>query len=236
LSLEKRFAERIGASLGSTLGFSISGIPLSARVTSIREVNWQSFQPNFFIIMHPSLMADVPHQVLLSVHAESESTRQDIQRTIAAEFPNISVLDASEILKKAAQIAQGVSKSSGTLAALLVLAALLILAASLYATGAARRRNAAILRTLGAKASIIRSAIFLEFSILGGLSAALGVAGAQFAAWVILTYVLEIQSVLSFGSAILLWAAATGSAICLGYLSGRSVLLQKPAQTLRELS
>jgi putative ABC transport system permease protein len=186
--------------------------------------------------MHPGLMTDVPHQVLLSVHADTESTRQQIQQEIAGAFPNISVIDATEILKKAGQIAQGVSKSSGTLAALLVLAALLILAASLYATGAARRRNAAILRTLGAKATVIRKAIFLEFSILGGLSAALGVAGAQFAAWVILTTVLEIQSELSFGSAILLWAAATGSAIGLGYLSGRSVLVQKPAQTLRELS
>jgi putative ABC transport system permease protein len=236
VSLEKRFAERIGATLGSTLSFSISGVPLSAQVTSIREVNWQSFQPNFFIVMHPGLMTDVPHQVLLSVHADTESTRQRIQQEIAGAFPNISVIDATEILKKAGQIAQGVSKSSGTLAALLVLAALLILAASLYATGAARRRNAAILRTLGAKATVIRKAIFLEFSILGGLSAALGVAGAQFAAWVILTTVLEIQSELSFGSAILLWAAATGSAIGLGYLSGRSVLVQKPAQTLRELS
>lgn len=236
VSLERRFAERIGARLGSSLGFSISGIPITARVTSIREVNWQSFQPNFFIVMHPTLMTDVPHQVLMSVHAETEVDRSKIQQQVAAAFPNVSVLDATEILKKAGQIAKAVSQSSGTLAALLVLAALLILAASLYATGAARRRNAAILRTLGARATQLRNAMFLEFSILGGLSAALGVAGAQLAAWFILTYVLEIQSVLGFGPALLLWAAATGAAICLGYLSGRSVLSQKPAETLRELS
>jgi putative ABC transport system permease protein len=234
VSLEARFADRIGARLGSQLEFSLSGVPLRAKVVSIREVNWQSFRPNFFVIMHPTLMEGVPHQVLMSTHVGSKGERRKLQNEVTRKLPNVSVIDATTFIDRAAGIAKSVAGTSSLLSGLLILAALLILTVTMIATSAARLRTGAILRALGAPARTIQHAVTLEFLILGGASAALGVAAAQITAWIVVSHVLELDASVQIGSSAALWAAATCATMLTGYLTSRAVLTQRPAAILRE--
>jgi putative ABC transport system permease protein len=234
VSLEERFAERIGASLGSTLVFSVSGVPLKVRVTSLREVYWQSFRPNFFVVLHPELMTHVPHQVLMSIHASPAEQRRSIQNTITKSFPNVSVIDAAVLIDRAASIAKSVTDLSALLTGLLIVAGLTILTGTLVATAAARMRTAAILRTLGAKARMLRWGLLTEFLILGGASGALGVAAAQGVGVLVVRYVLELTPTLSISSVAVVWIAGTVVTCLTGYLTSRALSTRQPAAILRE--
>lgn len=234
VSLERRFAERIGARLGSWLVFSVSGVPLKARVTSIRDVFWQSFRPNFFVVMHPELMRGAPHQVLLSVHGSSAQQRRAIQNRVSDAFPNVSVIDATLFIERASGLARGVAQTAALLSGLLVGAALLILTGTMFATAAARFRHVAILRAMGASSSTLWRSLVLEFVLLGAASGGLGVIAAQGFAYVLVRQVFELSSAPELGPAMLIWLLGTVATCLTGVLSTRAALYKKPAILLRE--
>ncbi len=60
LSVEQGLAETLGIRLGDRLTFRISGHAVSAPVTSLREVQWDSFNVNFFVVGPPVLFARSP--------------------------------------------------------------------------------------------------------------------------------------------------------------------------------
>ena len=234
VSLEQRFAERIGARLGSWLDFSVLGRPVRARVTSLRSVNWQSFRPNFFVVMHPQLMEGVPHQVLIGLHGGAAGTRSAVQSAVAKEFPNVSVIDATALIARAAGLARSVVGASALLAALLIVGALLILMGTMVATAKARLRGGAILRTLGASSSLLRRALLLEFVLLGAISGALGVCAAQATALVLVRQVLELSSSPSIGTGLLIWFLGAAATCASGYLATRAILRKGASVLLRE--
>jgi putative ABC transport system permease protein len=234
VSLESRFAQRIGAKLGSNLTFLISGVSVSAKVTSLRKVNWQSLRPNFFVVLHPDLMADAPHQVLMSAFVKSPSQRAKLQAEIVKKFPNVSILDGTKILERVEQLSQGSVKIIELLSALLTAAALLILTASLVSTRQARRKNTAILRAMGANSKLITKAIFFEFAMLGAVSGLLGVGMAQLVGQILSRSVFDLEPTLHFASPAFMWLGTIGLTLMVGYASCRSVLSIKPAQVFRE--
>ena len=234
VSLETRFAERIGATLGTELDFLVSGVPIKAKVTSIRKVNWQSFRPNFFVIVHPNLMEGVPHQVLMSAFGASLETRSQIQGKVAQEFPNVSVIDATAILERVRKLSEGIVKTIQLLSGLLTVSAFLILVASLLSTRQARRKSAALLRALGASSKLIRRSLAFEFALMGAASGLLGVGAAQIVGQILSRSVLEIAPSVDWATAGSLWLGSLLVTLVVGYLSCRSVLNTKPAQVLRE--
>ena len=54
--------------MGDSLTFDGGGSPFSAKVTSIRKVDWDSFKPNFFVIGTPALLKSHPASWITSFH------------------------------------------------------------------------------------------------------------------------------------------------------------------------
>lgn len=234
VSVEQRFAERAGLALGDTLSFDVQGVRVDAKITSLRSVSWQNWRPNFFMVMHPSLLEGAPQMNLVATHVATPEARQDVQRVLGENFPNVSVLDAAAIVRRVAELSTGVAEATRFLASLLLGASLLVLAAGVVATRASRMRHYAILRSLGARDKLLSQSLVLEFLWLGGVSGLAGVVAAAAVARFFATEFLEVDTSLSWTPAAVLFLGAIAVNIFVGWVSCASVLRRKPAEVLRQ--
>ena len=153
---------------------------MKGRVTSLRKVMWQSFQPNFFIVMHPSLLQGAPAVHLLATEADPKA-KGKIQVAMAKDFPNITLIDVTDVVAKVGRVLDLIAIITRALAALMLASALLVLIASLIAGRLGRQKDLALLRTIGASHGTLLRSLIWEFLVLGGSSALLATA----LAWVL---------------------------------------------------
>lgn len=165
VSVEVELAERLDLAIGDSIGFSVGGQQFSAKVSSFRKVDWNSLQPNFFMILSPDLMATFPATYLTAFYLPP--TQQPLLNQLARQFPTISVLSVDNILKQINDIIAQVSLALTVILALVFAAAVLVLVAQVQATLEQRQQELAILRTLGAKTVFLRRAVLAEFAALG---------------------------------------------------------------------
>lgn len=168
VSIEQSLAERLNIVLGDRLLFTLGSEEISVTVSSIREVNWQSMQPNFFMIFHPAVLADFPATYISSIHIK-EDKKQALQQFLSL-YPTISMLDVEAMINQLREVIAQVSVAIQFILILVVLAGCLVLIAQVQASMEERERELAILRTLGAKGRILAMSIFYEFLVLGALA------------------------------------------------------------------
>jgi len=233
LSLEEGFARAIGARLGDELAFEVQGTELKGRVTSLRRVSWQSFQPNFFIVAHPSLLQDLPATWIAAAELDTPAARGALQDEVARRYPNITVLDVGEVVARIARVLDLVAVVTRALAALMLVSALLVLAASLLAERLGRQRDLALLRALGAGHGTLLASLAWEFLLLGGSAAQGSGLLAWFLARAYSARVLELEARPDPRAALLLVLLAAALTAAVGLLGSLRALQAKPMAVLR---
>jgi putative ABC transport system permease protein len=179
VSVDTSWRDRFHLKLGDKLSFEVGEGTLDARVSSIRQVDWSSFRVNFFLMLDPAHASDLPHTWLTSFylprgHAEALAK-------LSRDYGNLSLIDVDALLDRVREIVDRVGGAVRWVLGFSLLAGALVLTAALAASAQERRKEAALLRTLGATRSQLRAAAACEFALLGlvsGLTAALGATGA----------------------------------------------------------
>lgn len=233
ISLEAFFAQTIQAHLGDELTFDVQGQEIKGRVTSFRKVVWQTLRPNFFIVMHPSLLQGAPRLDLVALEAESEKMRRRIQTEVTAEFPNITIIDVTQVAKKVARVLDLISTVARALAVLMLASSLLVLAASLLAGRQGRQRDLALLRTLGASHRTLVASLAWEFMLLGGSSALVAAILARILADQYARRVLDLPSSANPWVAPMLLILAATLTLIVGLAGSWKALKAKPLDVLR---
>jgi len=168
VSIETTIAERLDIKLGDSLTFQLGNESFTVPVTSIRKVNWQSMQPNFYMIFSPQVLADFPASYISSLHVPAQQKK--LMQQFLTAYPTISVIDVDVMISQLRKVIEQVSKAVEFILVLVVFAGCLVLIAQVQASMEEREREIAILRTLGAKGSLLRNSILLEFVALGAIS------------------------------------------------------------------
>ncbi|MCE9596250.1 MAG: ABC transporter permease [Planctomycetes bacterium] len=191
ISLEEGFAERIGAHLGSKLEFDVQGVPKTFVVTSLRDVEWESFQINFFLVAEPGALDDAPHALLgaARIDAESENAVQD---ELARLAPNVTMLRMRSILEKVAAVLGRLGLAVRVLGLFTVVTGLVILAGVASSTALRRGREVALLKTLGVTRAGVTGLFAVEFALLGLVAGVLGATAAFALAWGFFERVIEL--------------------------------------------
>lgn len=232
LSVEQGFARRLGLELGTRVGFDVGGKPIELRVTSLREVEWQSFSFNFFLVAEPGAFDGASTLYLASgrLPAADEAALQD---SVVADFPNVSVLRLGKVIEQVSEMIGRTAAGVGALGTFTVLAALLVLAGAASATALRRRREIALLKTLGVTRAGVVALLATEFGLAGALGGLIGGAGALSLAWAFLTFVAE-QSVDLPWSLLPIATLLCGLAAALsGLLASLRALRVRPIEALR---
>lgn len=179
VSIDTMWRDMFALKVGDTLSFNVGEASIDAKVSSIRKVDWSSFQVNFFLLLDPAHASELPHTWLASFHLPRGHAAPLAQ--LSRDYANLSLIDVDSLLDRVREIVDRVGNAVRWILGFSLLAGALVLAAALAASAAERRHEAALLRTLGARRSQLRVAAACEFALLGlvaGFTAALGAAGA----------------------------------------------------------
>lgn len=191
VSVEAELAESLTVKLGDRLSFTVGGITRDVSVTSLREVNWDSFQPNFYMIFEPHTLQDVPATYMTSFHLPPGKDRELVQ--LARDFPSATILQVEALLGQLRSILAQVSLAVEYVLMFVLAAGLAVLFAGLQATLDERIRQGALLRALGAERKLLLKARRAEFGVLGAASGLLAALGCELVSALLYHFVFDLR-------------------------------------------
>lgn len=232
ISIEEGMANRLGLSIGDTMTFDITGTEVNAVVTSFRKVDWGSIRVNFFAVMNPESLEDMPQTWITAFYLPPEKIRFAGELTRA--FPNLTVIDVGSIILRIQTMLDQVIIAVEFLFLFTLLSGMLVLYAALVGSQDERMREASLLRALGATRSQLKQAQRVEFLLIGSLGGLMAATGADVIGWVLAMQVFDFAW--AFNPMVWLAGLAAGSlcAMAGGWLGLRQILNHPPLQTLRE--
>ena len=165
VSVEQKTAEKLGLHLGDRVTMSLPEGDLSAQVVSIHSVDWNNFKPNFFFVYSAESFDATAGSYLGSFYVPPTQHQQLAQ--VVQRFPTTMLIDVDGIMQEIRHLLDMLGQALNVLAGLVGLSGLLVLLASLHASMDERRREAALLRALGASQSQLRVRLLAELAWLG---------------------------------------------------------------------
>ena len=233
-SLEQRFAGNIGAKLGDLLSLDVQGVPILAKVTSIRRVRWANLQPNFFILLSPHVLNEAPGNWVASIPVLAPVDQQRLIGVMAVQFPGVTAFDVAEIGGKLHEMLDRISLAVNFLGWFCLAAGILVLIGIGIGTARARRSDAALLAVLGAKPVVLFSSITAEFACLAGIAGLCGMAFGVVHAYVVLQMILGLQITVPWNELLVLVLVIILVGIAAGLLACRQVFSVRPLIVLRD--
>lgn len=182
-SVETKFAKQLNLKIGDRLTFDLMGTPVTVTVASLREVHWESFQPNFFVELSPGALADYPATWITSVYVPPEKSA--MLGNLVRKLPSLTIFDVDAIMQQIRHLMAQASLAVEYVFLFTLGSGIVVLLAAVQATREERRFEAAVLRTLGASRRLVRSAAVAEFATLGFSAGLLGALAATLIAWVL---------------------------------------------------
>ncbi len=233
ISLEEGYAERIGASLGDTITFDVQSVPISGQVMNLRRVDWNSFQPNFFISFQPGVLDPAPKTFVAAISNVPAEQQLPIQNAIVGELQNISIINVGQIVARILDITSQISWGIKVMAYLAIFAGLVVLFSIARYEVKSRFWEINLLKILGANFSDVKNMIQIEFGILGFFAAFAGIAISLLMSYAIAWFVFDSIWQLAWGSTFFSILAITVLSVLTALIATLSVLRQKPLQLLR---
>lgn len=233
-SMEDGIAKALGVGIGDKLTFDSAGNTFTAEITSLRKVDWDSFNVNFFVVAPPGLMDWFPVSYVTSFYLPPGNV--ELLNALVKQFPNFLLIDVAQVLGQVQTMITQVSRAVQFVFLFTLLAGLVVLYAAIASTQDERLYQATIMRTLGASRSQLARANLAEFAVIGALAGLIAVAGANALGYVLAQRVINVGYEFSYA----LWGIGIIGTVLgvmiAGHLGTRHVLRIAPLRVLRMLS
>lgn len=232
VSVEEDYAKGLKLEIGDTLVVSVAEQKIQAKVASIRKVDWESMNPNFFVIFNTDFSGNSVSNWVTSFYVPKASP--DVTRQFIKQFPSISIFDIEQTLAQIQDIISKVGSAIEFILILILCAGIVILMISIQSTLDNRRYESALYRAYGAQKSFVRNVLIVEFALIGLLSGFMATAGAEVILYTVQTRIFD----LGYELHVTLWLIAPMVAMLIiasvGYLSTRAVIQTSPLVVIRE--
>ena len=237
ISVEDGLAQTLGLALGDLLRFDIAGSFAEARITSLRKVDWGSMRVNFFVMFPQAGLPDLPATYIAAFRAPAEqpgSNGGSFDNALARDFPNVTTVDVSASIAQVQRVLDQVIRAVEFLFGFTLAAGLVVLFAAVTATREARAREFAIMRALGASASLLAKVQRAELLGVGALAGLLASLAAVVVGWALARYAFEFTWNASPWVPLIGAAAGALLALAAGWWGLREVLRRPVVDTLRQ--
>lgn len=231
VSIEKKLAERLGMKPGDRLHFVLAEGELDATVTSVRELDWDNLQPNFYFVFPPGTLEHFPANYLTSFYLPPG--RHDVLNVLVHRFPTVVMIDVASLMTEIRHLLDQVAQAVEAVLGFVLASGLLVIVAHVLAGADARREEAALLRVIGASRAELRRRALIELLLLGGTAGLVAAAVNEIIAAVVNIRVLDVAPVLH---PVLWWQAPLAGALLVatsGLLAMRQVWIASPLLALR---
>jgi putative ABC transport system permease protein len=237
VSMEKKIADGLKLKIGDEIVVNVLGRDIPARISNLRNVDWQGLGINFVLVFSPNAFKGAPHThvaTLSEVHADAAGDARIIKQ-VADAFPMVTSVRVREALDTIGTVVTNLVLAIRGASAVTLISAMLVLGGALAAGHRHRVYDAVILKTLGATRARLLGAYALEYLLIGLATAVFGVIAGSIAAWLIVTRLMTLGFIWQAGSAASVVAAALLVTVGLGLAGTLLALSQKPASVLRNL-
>jgi putative ABC transport system permease protein len=237
VSFDKKLADGLGLRIGDTVVVNILGRDITATVSNMRSVDWQSLGINFVLVFSPNAFRGAPHTHIATLTEVHASAAEDVAiiKAVADAFPMVTSVRVREALETIGTVVTNLVLAIRGASAVTLISAILVLGGALAAGHRHRVYDAVILKTLGATRLRLLGAYTLEYLMIGAATAVFGVAAGSVAAWLIVTRLMTLGFEWQAGSAAIVVGVALLVTVGLGLAGTLMALNQKPASVLRNL-
>ena len=233
VSVEQKLAKSLKIKLGDQLTFTVGSQQFTASVSSIRELQWDTMKPNFYMIFSPGTLETFPSTFITSFYVPE--SQKDFLNSLLKKYPSTTLLEVDLILRQFKTILTQLTEAINYLLYFALLAGFTVLFAAVYATLDSRIHEGALMRTLGANRAFLTKTHIIEFSLLGLISGLLAVVISEAMLYALYAFVMHME----YRANLYLWvcvpligAVFVGLAGCWGV---RQVVNKSPLEVLREL-
>jgi putative ABC transport system permease protein len=233
VSVEQKLADSLDIKPGDYLTFTVGSQQINATVANIREFRWDTMKPNFYMVFSPGTLDAYPYTFITSFYLPE--TQKNVLNALVKKYPGTTILEVDLILRQFKTLLTQLTEAINYLLYFALMAGFTVLFAAVYATLDSRIYEGALMRTLGANRSLLKTAQLIEFGVLGLISGLLAVIISEAVIFALYTQVMHI----AYRPSLYLWAVVpltgglfVGSAGCWGV---RQVLNKSPLRVLREL-
>ena len=233
ISIEQDIVEDFGVVLGDILVFNVQGALIPTKVASIRKVDWARVQTNFRVVFPRGVLEQAPQfHVIVSKVSDSDASAK-FQQALVQQYPNVSAIDLTLILKTVEDILNKVSFVIRFMALFSILTGLLVLISSLVISKYQRIQESVLLRTLGASRRQIFAINAVEYSLLGVLAAFTGIGLSLLASWALAYFTFKIPFTPDWMPIIVVFGIIVALVVLIGLWNSRDVVKKPPLAILR---
>lgn len=233
ISIAERVADALKAKVGTKLDFNIGGALIETEVSDIRQVDFNRVQTNFFVVFPLGVLEPAPQFHVIVSRTQSPNQLVSFQSQLVDNYPNVSAIDLTSILKTVDSVLGKVSFVIRFMALFSILTGLVVLISSVALSKYQRMQESVLLRTLGASRRQVLSINAIEYVMLGALATFTGIILAVGAAFLLAKLVFHIPFFVSMMPALWAFLGITLLTFIIGMLNSRTVLNHPPLEVLR---
>jgi putative ABC transport system permease protein len=233
VSLERGVARELEVGLGDTIDWDVQGVVVKSRVTSLREVSWTRFEPNFFAVFPASALEGAPQTLATLVRLEDAAARARLARSVAETLPNVSSLDATAVQEALDGVVAKAAAAVRFMALFTLGAGAAVLLGAVAASRYQRVREGALLRTLGATRRQVVRILVAEYASLGLVSVGVALGLSLLAGLALTRFVFEARFAIPWTGLAILAASVTAMTVVIGLLASGPAFRGTPVEVLR---
>jgi putative ABC transport system permease protein len=234
ITVSESIKDEMQAKIGSKLTFNVQGALVNTTITGFRRVDFNRVQTNFLILFPSGIMEQAPqfHVVVTRVNSAEQSAK--FQQSLVKAFPNISVVDLTQILKTVDEVLSKISFVIQFMALFSILTGIMVLISSVYLSKFQRIKESVLLRTLGASSRKILTINSLEYLWLGILATLTGVLLSVIAAWGLAKFSFKIPFEINWLPVFFTPLSITALVFIIGLFNSRRIIQESPLEVLRQ--
>ncbi|MGY9016160.1 MAG: ABC transporter permease, partial [Rhodospirillales bacterium] len=232
ISLDAGLAKGFGVGVGDTLTLNILGQDVTAKITSLREIDWRSLRFDFAIIFAPGTLEGAPHTHIAAIEVP-KSGEGSVERALAGKFGNVTAIRVREALEAAATILAGIGAAIRGAAGIAILAGALVLAGTVAAGHNRRIYDAVVFKVLGATRGKVMKAYLLEYGILGLATGIIAAGIGSITAWAVVVHLIKSEWIYLPDVAVFTVLLCMAVTLILGFMGTWRALGQHAAPHLR---
>jgi putative ABC transport system permease protein len=224
----------LGVEIGDTLVWDVQGIPIESYIASTRLVNWQTPQPNFFVVFPSGILEQAPQFFATTVNTTSKDISLKLQRDIVLAYPNVSAIDVGQIVGTLREFLDRVTFVIQFIGLFSIITGLIVLAGSAATSRFQRIRESVLLRTLGARQRQVVRIQIIEYAFLGIIAAFIGLLLSLGSTALIGYFYFDIEFVPNFTILAIEVVILIGLVLFIGLMNTRGIHSKPPLEILRQ--
>jgi putative ABC transport system permease protein len=233
VTLSEGMQETLGIDVGDSLVFDVQGVPVQARISGIRKVDWPKDPPNFIFVFPKGVLEMAPQIWVAATRINDQQKEAKFQQELIMNYSNVSLINLRLVLSTINEIFDKVALVIRFLALFSIVTGLVVLAGAVMNSKFIRMKENVLLRTIGARTRQIVRITLIEYAYLGIFSALTGILLSLGSSWLLTKFFFEVTFSFNGMELLLIGLVVMTLTMIIGWWNSRSVISTPPLQALR---